>query len=128
MMPGAPVTSLPVVGSTRENVVQLVLEEPDSLAVIIDDESMAPVYRPGEVVGCAPRLTGDDIQSLVGFDCAVAISADQILVRRVEPGGEAGRYTLRGYAEDDPALTDVVLRWAAPVRWHRRQFGPRNGS
>jgi len=93
------------------------VESGDPIAVQVRGTSMEPVYRPGDYLVCARRqdLTQNDF---VGRDCVVLLETGEGYVKRVIHGRRPGRFTLLSYAASP--IEDVMLKWAAPILWVRR--------
>lgn len=89
----------------------------DPIAVEVRGGSMAPVYRPGDVLLCS-RLSPEKEAEFLDRDCVVQVSNGEGYARRVLRGSRAGFYRLQSYA--DHVLPDVQLAWAAPILWIRR--------
>ncbi len=90
---------------------------------IIEDDGMEPHFQKGDYVG-GRRRTGDDIAELLGMDCIVETTNNEIFLRRLKPGSRTGVYTLICTNPDTsvivPTLYDQNLLSAAPIIWHRR--------
>ena len=78
----------------------------------MDDDSMAPVLRPGQLLlalGAAAAEPGD----LLGRDTLIELTDGRLLVRRLMPAVERGRFDLVAY--NAPALPSVAVRHARLV-------------
>lgn len=91
--------------------------------LIVTDDGMGPHFQTNDYVG-GKRRTGDDISELIGVDCIVETSNNEIFLRHLRPGSRSGVYTLICTNPDTtvpvPTLYDQQLLSAAPVIWHRR--------
>jgi transcriptional regulator with XRE-family HTH domain len=91
--------------------------------LIVTDDGMSPHYHPTDYIG-GKRRNGEDIAELIGSDCIVETSNNEIFLRRLRPGSRTGVYTLTCTNPDTtvliPTLYDQQLMSAAPVIWHRR--------
>ncbi len=78
----------------------------------LSDDSMAPVYRPGQLV-LAFAAAGDEPRRLLGRDVLAELGDGRLLFRRLMPGTEPQRFDLAGY--NAPPLLAVVVRSARLV-------------
>lgn len=78
----------------------------------IDDDSMAPVYRIGQVVLVA-RAATEPWTTLIGRDAVVRLEDGRELLRRILPGPSAAGAMLHAYAA--PALVGVAVVSARAV-------------
>lgn len=76
------------------------------------DDSMAPVYRPGQLL-LVLLAASDAPARLLGRDVLAELADGRLLLRRLMPGAEAGRFDLAGY--NVPPLPSVVVRSARLV-------------
>ncbi len=74
------------------------------LAVEIEDDSMAPVYRPGWVALVIAQETGRPEQ-LLGRDVLAELADGRLLLRRLLPGAHEERFDLAAY--NGPVLAGV---------------------
>ncbi len=86
------------------------------------DDSMAPVFRPGQIV-LVPAVVLDGIDHLLGRDSLVDLADGRSLLRRLMPGVEPTRFDLVAY--NAPLLPSVAVRSARsiagvlwPEAWH----------
>jgi len=114
--------------NTEENIVNelLVFRENVSSAVdfVVNDDGMSPFYMPGDTVA-GRRRYGEDIASLVGYDCIVETKENQTFLRRLRKGRKPDTYTLVSTNfntnVDEIVMYDRELFSAAPVVWTRRK-------
>lgn len=96
---------------------------PDSIDLVMTDDSMTPFYAAGDYVAGVRRYQGR-IESAVGHDCIVQTTEYGTLLRRLAPGEEPDRYTLLAHnvhtRSRRPVLYNVDVISAAPVIWVRR--------
>lgn len=78
----------------------------------LDDDSMAPVYRPGQLV-LVFAAAGDEPKHLLGRDVLAELEDGRLLLRRLMPGAEPRRFDLAGY--NAPPLLSVAVRSARLV-------------
>jgi transcriptional regulator with XRE-family HTH domain len=93
-------------------------------AVLVEDETMTPVLRPGQIALVAARDEGEPSR-LVGREVLAILADGRTLLRRLLPAATAGRYDLAAYAA--PALRDVAVAAARPVLgviWPAALHGP----
>ena len=100
--------------------VKIDFSDEDPVAIRVRGNSMAPVYRDGDLIICS-RLRGADIASALNKDCAVKTAAGEGYVKRLMTGTTSGVFRLRSYNSTYDDLVDVELDWAAPVRWVQRR-------
>jgi transcriptional regulator with XRE-family HTH domain len=84
----------------------------DSLAaLLVEDDSMAPVLRPRQIalVAAVARPPAE----LVGRDALVELADGRSFLRRLLPGATAGRFDLAAYAA--PTMRDVAVAAAQPL-------------
>lgn len=92
----------------------------DPIAIGIQGNSMAPVYRDGDVLICS-KIDGANISNWIGHDCAVYTEDGDSYIKILKRGTEHGLYTLRSYNHVAyPDIEDVLLKWAAPIMWVKR--------
>lgn len=95
------------------------LEEPGAIGFEVQDGSMAPVYRPGDLLVCH-RKAGKYVENLIGTDCVVRTVNGDGYVKILQRGSRIGRYNLRSYNPLFKDIEDVVIEWAAPIAWIKR--------
>lgn len=76
------------------------------------DDSMAPVFRPGQLV-LVTRVAVEEVESLFGRDALAQLSDGRIMLRRLFPGAVTGRVDLAAY--NAPLLPSVAVESARPV-------------
>jgi hypothetical protein len=91
----------------------------DVFAIDIRGDSMAPIYRDRDQIFCQ-RRAGKHLDNLIGLDCALETEAGETLVKILDRGTVAGRYTLRSFNPLSKPLENVQIKWAAPIVWVRR--------
>jgi transcriptional regulator with XRE-family HTH domain len=99
--------------------VELGLGDADPIAIMVRGESMAPVYRNGDVLICS-RQRGTDLTAALNRDCVVRTADGRCYIKFLVKGSRAGRFRLRSYNLSFPDLEDQALDWAAPVIWVKR--------
>lgn len=95
----------------------------NSIDLIVDDDSMLPVYNVGDLVAGAKRYRGD-IDSLIGETCIVQLKNGETLLRNLQCGDKKNFFHLLAYNfksnKPNLFLYNVELQSAAVVVWHRR--------
>lgn len=76
------------------------------------DDSMAPVFRERQVV-LAPAVAVAEPGRLIGRDVLAELADGRVLLRRLLPGAEPGRFDLAAY--NATTLMGVALQAARPV-------------
>lgn len=99
--------------------VELSLGDADPIAIMVRGDSMAPVYRDGDILVCS-RQRGSDLSTALNRDCVVKTADGRCYIKFLLRGEKSGRFRLRSYNVSYPDLEDEVLDWAAPVMWVRR--------
>lgn len=103
-------------GHVRETVMPPSGGGPDTVAVIVEGDSMAGVLDDGWMVyydGGGRPPTPD----MFGKLCVVGLEAGRVLIRRLQRGRVAGSYDL--YSVSGQPLMDQRVSWAARVIWIR---------
>lgn len=104
--PGGEIDLTPVAGAPRAM-------RGDALTgYVVDDDSMAPVFRSGQIVLVA-RAATEPWTALIGRDAVVQLDDGRELLRRILPGPNAERAILQAYAA--PALVGVAIASARGV-------------
>jgi phage repressor protein C with HTH and peptisase S24 domain len=85
------------------------------VAVQVRGDSMYPAYHEGDLIFYARTTTGVIPELCVGHECVVEVENGPTLVKQVERGSRAGRFTLVSY--NAAPMVDVKLAWATPVAW-----------
>ena len=99
--------------------VELSLGDADPIAIMVRGESMAPVYRDGDILICS-RQRGSDVVSALNRDCVVKTADGRCYIKFLLKSENYGRFRLRSYNVSYPDMEDEELQWAAPVMWVRR--------
>jgi len=82
------------------------------MALVVAGESMLPKYEPGDVIYVRRDHDGV-LPDYLGKYCAVHLADNGTYLKRLAPGTEPDRYTLRSLNAADMENVEVV--WAAPV-------------
>ncbi len=99
--------------------VELSLGDADPIAIMVRGESMAPVYRNGDVLICS-RQGGTDLSAALNRDCVVRTVDGRCYIKFLLRGDRPGRFRLRSYNVSFPDMEGEALDWAAPVMWVKR--------
>ncbi|MGD9153174.1 MAG: hypothetical protein PVG30_05930 [Gammaproteobacteria bacterium] len=97
---------------------------PDYIILLINDSSMEPYFYPKDYVAGVKRK-GKDIQNLIGLNCIIETTDEQVLLRHLEAGSKKDHYTI---SCANQTLKDVLLKSAAQVIWMRREELPAKSS
>ncbi len=96
----------------------------DATDMVVKDDGMEPFYCIGDYVGGKQRQ-GDAIPTAIGKNCIVETSEGETLLRYLRSGSKPHHYTLLCLNAETTlthsVLSDVELRSAAPVIWHRKK-------
>lgn len=94
------------------------LEEPvllgdeQILAYRLGDDSMAPVYRPSQLV-LVGRVAVEEVETMIGRDVLAQLSDGRLMLRRLFPGVDSSRFDLAAY--NAPLLPGVAVEAVQPV-------------
>lgn len=131
---GAESLEIPVVGYTAageswmlfdgeapdpHETVSLSVSGADPIAIEVRGSSNSPVYRDGDRLICS-RLSGIDLDRVIGKDCVICTDTGERLLKQVHRGNTPHTFRLRSYNPDYGDRDNVRLAWAAPVVWIRR--------
>ncbi|MFO1068058.1 MAG: helix-turn-helix domain-containing protein [Geminicoccaceae bacterium] len=107
LIPGGLFLPAPAAGSRAMR-----LAEERLAAVSIEDDSMAPLLRPGQLA--LVRAEADtDVRNLIGFDVLAELADGRALLRRMHPAAQADRYDLTAYSA--PTLHGIEVIAARPL-------------
>ena len=91
---------------------------PEHLIYLIDNESMKPLYGPGDLVA-GKKLTDKNMELGHGADCIVELEARELLIRRVKIAHVANSYDLYVINSDAslefPPLRNMKVLSLAPI-------------
>lgn len=90
----------------------------EPIGVRVRGDSMAPVYRHGDLLVGPKRMEPPD--KFVGKDCIVMTSQGERMLKFLARGNIRGRFNLRSYNPANKDIENVRLDWAAPIMWIRR--------
>ena len=91
---------------------------PEHLIYLIDNESMKPLYSPGDLVA-GKKLIGKNMELAHGADCIIELEGKELMVRRVKLGHAANRFDLYVINSDTslefPPLRNIKILALAPI-------------
>lgn len=87
----------------------------DTVAVEVRGESLGPLFDRWLVFYDDVRRPVTADSGLMGRLCVVGLKDDRILIKKIRPGRKKGRFRLIS-APPEPAIEDVEIEWAAPVK------------
>jgi transcriptional regulator with XRE-family HTH domain len=87
-------------------------------ALMVDGDSMWPVYRAGDLVFFSEEDLSRSPEELHGRECVVRTTEGALMIKLVKRGRNKSLFTLASY--NAPDIEDVALEMAAPIRWVKR--------
>lgn len=91
---------------------------PEHLVFLIDNESMKPLYSPGELVA-GKKLTEKNMELAHGADCIVELEGKKLLIRRVKIAQASNSFDLYVINPDSsldfPPLRNIKTLSLAPI-------------
>lgn len=91
---------------------------PDHLIYLVDNESMKPLYAPGDLVA-GKKLTDKNMELANGADCIVELEGKELLIRRVKIAHAVNSYDLYVINSEAslefPPLRNIKLLSLAPI-------------
>jgi transcriptional regulator with XRE-family HTH domain len=105
-------------GQTFDNIEAPSGETLSTVAVIVRDDSLYPVYQGGDVIFYS-RDVADSEAAYLGRECVVKLIDGPMLLKRVMRGSDRGSYLLLSY--NASPMDGARLEWARPVRWIKRR-------
>ena len=94
--------------------VKLNLSDGEHVGVRVEDDSLAPAYRRGDIV-IGRKLIKTRIPDAIGRDCIVKLIDGGAFLKVLKKGGQRGLYTLRSFSPAEDDIEDVELEWPAPI-------------
>lgn len=82
-------------------------------AFVVRNGSMWPAYIEGQIIYVSPAV--QDIESLIGVECAVELADGRRLLKTISPSPRPGRWRLDSH--NAPPIDDAKIVRAAPVEW-----------
>lgn len=89
----------------------------DAVVIQVADNSMSPLYEPGDYVGGC-LVKGEGLRALLGKTCIVEIGLQNFIVRKL--GKEGKRVALVAQDPTESILSFDKIVSAAEIIWHRR--------
>lgn len=90
----------------------------EPIAVRVRGDSMAPVYRHGDLLIGPKRM--HEPERYVGHDCIVMTENGERMLKYLARGTLPRRFNLRSYNPANKDIENVRLAWVAPITWVRR--------
>lgn len=127
----APHIAVPVVGivaagegwvqaDAKFDPIEFSIRGDDLIGIEVRGDSMSPVYRDGDTLFCN-RHFGRHVDNLIGLDCAVLTDDGRGFLKILKRGSRPGRYSLKSYNPHVDDVENVLINWAAPVKWIKRK-------
>jgi repressor LexA len=91
----------------------------EMVAVRVRGDSMAPVYRAGDIV-IGRKVYGADISAAINRDCIVLTESGDGFLKVLRKGSRKSEYALQPYNSGYDTIERVAIEWAAPVLWVKR--------
>lgn len=96
---------------------------PNSVVIIVSDDSMKPTYSQGDLVGGIQYLNTTDIDECIGHDCIIEIGDGTYFRRLMKRKNGYALTCLNPQTEiEDPVIFSSKILTATPVIWHRWRF------
>lgn len=96
----------------------------NTVDLLVKDDGMMPVYQPNDYVAGKKR-TGSQIKELIGKDCIIETEEGEMFLRNLRQGSNLEQYTLvctnPKTESTNSVLSNVKIKYAAPVIWHRKK-------
>jgi HTH-type transcriptional regulator, cell division transcriptional repressor len=96
---------------------------PHGIDLVLADDGMGPQFMPGDYIAGIRRID-EKIATVIGLDCIVQTSHNDLQFRRVKKSTKPGLYNLICTNPEtsvfETTLYDQELISAAPIVWHRR--------
>lgn len=90
------------------------------VAIEVKGDSMAPVYRDGDIL-IGARMEGASIERASGKDCICVTADGNRAIKFISKERGKKTYTLRSYNPAHAPIEGIRLVWAAPIMWVRRR-------
>lgn len=90
----------------------------DVVAVRVRGDSMAPVYRDGDLLYFTKA--GVPTTECAGEDCMVRVRNGAAYIKLVMRGPRANRYNLCSYNHDTAEIENADIEWSSPILWAKR--------
>lgn len=91
---------------------------PGAIAVRVKGDSMFPAFNDGDYIIYDDRLEGREIAKLLNRECVVQLADGRMFVKTLRRGSTPGTWSLWSY--NASPMDDVLVEWAARVRWIER--------
>lgn len=88
-----------------------------TVAVEVVGDSMSPIYEPGSILFYSREILGVPTEA-IGRICVCADVGNGAWVKQVKLGSEPGLYHLISINPNSDNIHDILLHWAAPVKFH----------
>ena len=99
--------------------IKLKVDGGEPVAIEVRGDSMAPVYRDGDLIIGAKR-SGSAADNLIGQDYIVKTDDGCRYIKFLARGLTRGRFNLKSYSPAREDIENVKIEWAAPIIWVRR--------
>ncbi len=93
---------------------ELTLPNGQAVGLVVRGDSMAPVYRDGDVLIGTKRST-TNAHNLIGTDCIIETQKGARYVKFLTTGTQRGKFNLRSYNPVHVDIENVDIAWAAPI-------------
>lgn len=84
---------------------------PDTIAFVVEGDSMWPRYDSGDVVVCGRAET--DAYAIIGIEAAVRTAEGKRFLKVIRRGSRDGTFDLESH--NAPPIRDVTIEWAARI-------------
>lgn len=100
---------------------------PNATSFEVSNQSMFPIYQCGDIVA-GIKYEGNDVQSAMNKDCIIELEDETILFRNLKKSNKQKLFNLisTNLNSENPIISEVKIKSAAPVIWIRRRLETRN--
>ena len=90
--------------------------DPETIAWMVEGESMLPAYEPGTIVYAHKRLPPE---LMINRRAIIRLGSGDMTLKVLRPGSEPGRYRLVSINSSYSEIDNQEVEWASPIEWTR---------